>query len=393
MVASVPNVPRTASPCEPTVRIPPPTSSRLPLPLSLSGNHAEDDVNNGGTKKSTYAVLGALLGLCLVVGIATSSAPLGVMLVLGAGAFAGAILSGRLRLDRRYAAVAGAVGAASLFGTCAGVGERSRQAETRERERVVAVTRAREIADRAASVRSAAPPLLARVRTDIDRAHSLVAAGTFDEAHGIAEAAKAALAETAALVPPVDGATALLAEADAIFRDSANLSAIQAALLDARDAKATSPGADDALAWSGRLETLAAALRQAPPVAVERFGEDLSREADALDRLRARYRRQIERAQRREDERLARLVVCGDAPPLVGGFDGELVGSERFIARSAHDPDSVDVENCTVPVLTTDSCWVSVCEVRAKNLLGALVLARYQFSVGRSGILGARRVR
>ncbi len=68
-------------------------------------------------------------------------------------------------------------------------------------------------------------------------------------------------------------------------------------MADAREAATEEPG-DAPLLWDARLETLASALRAAPPIAVQRFGVELSRGADALDRQRQRYRRQVERAQR-----------------------------------------------------------------------------------------------
>lgn len=349
-------------------------------------------MSEGGKKWSNGTAVAALVGLCIVAGIAMSSAALGALLVLGSGGLAVGVIAGRVPLDRRYAAIAGSIAGMALLGTCAGISDRARKADEQEQQRVASATRAREVADRTASLRSAAPDLVNRTRSELARARDLIAAGNFTEAHRIAESSKGAIAETAALAPPVDGAAAVAEEADVLFRDSANLSAISAALLDARSAKSTPPG-DDVLGWSRWLETLATTLRQAPAVAIARYGTELTIEAEALDRQRARFRRQVERAQREETIGLARVALCGEAAPLVGGFDGELVGAERFVARAAHDPDSVDVENCTPPVLTTDACWISVCDVRAKNAFGALVLNRYRFSVGRAGILGATPAR
>jgi len=88
-------------------------------------------------------------------------------------------------------------------------------------------------------------------------------------------------------------------------------------------------------------------------------------------------------------ERVALAAVCGYSPPSISPWDGELVGSERYIRRTAHDPDSVDVGHCTTPVLTRRECWVSVCEVRGRNAFGAVVMHRVRFSVGRQNeILG-----
>lgn len=350
-------------------------------------------MSNGAGGTSSYRWLLYLVGFCIVSGIAMQSGVGGAVLTLVSFGIAIAIAAGRIQTAKRNAVLPAVVGAAALLGTFAGVTARREEAANAQRVRVAEAARTRAAADRAATVRVAAPELMAQTRTNLDRARGLLQGGQFDEAHAAAEASKAALAETASLVPPVQGVAPLVVEADSLFQDSANLSAIQAALHDAQEAKTTRPGSDDALAWSARLETLAATLRQAPPVAVARFGEDLSREADALDRQRARYRRQVDRAQRAENERIARIAVCGDRPPLIGGFDGELVGSESYVARAANDPDSIDVANCTPPVLTERACWVTDCDVRGRNAFGALVLSRYRFSVGRAGIFEARPVR
>lgn len=81
-------------------------------------------------------------------------------------------------------------------------------------------------------------------------------------------------------------------------------------------------------------------------------------------------------------ERAALSAVCGDTPPMLSAWDGELVGSERYLAASAHDPGSIDVEHCTNPVLTR-ACWITTCEVRGRNAFGMRVLNRVRFSVGR----------
>jgi hypothetical protein len=80
--------------------------------------------------------------------------------------------------------------------------------------------------------------------------------------------------------------------------------------------------------------------------------------------------------------------ACGKPPPL-GPVDGEIIGSERYLGRAANDPDSVDVENCTEPVLSEALCWTSVCDVRQKNIFGALTLSRIRFYVMKGVIIGA----
>jgi len=57
---------------------------------------------------------------------------------------------------------------------------------------------------------------------------------------------------------------------------------------------------------------------------------------------------------------------------------------ESKIEESAHDPDSIDVSNCTRPVLSKDNCWVSTCDVRGKNAFGALTLQKQTWSYSKA---------
>lgn len=97
-------------------------------------------------------------------------------------------------------------------------------------------------------------------------------------------------------------------------------------------------------------------------------------------------RKRIETMKERIKDKAARarrlLDRCGDAPKLQP-WDGGLSAGEAYLEAGAHDPDSIDVEGCTVPVLTS-RCWEVICKVRGKNAFGALVLNRYRFFVGRN---------
>ncbi len=78
-------------------------------------------------------------------------------------------------------------------------------------------------------------------------------------------------------------------------------------------------------------------------------------------------------------------ALCGDKPQR-SGWDGEIVGLEAHIKQTANDPDSIDVENCTLPQLTEKHCWVSTCNVRGKNAFNALILLRKTYSFSKLGI-------
>lgn len=111
-----------------------------------------------------------------------------------------------------------------------------------------------------------------------------------------------------------------------------------------------------------------------------------------LSSKRARNHRAAARVQAERERAAARLLQCGTAPGL-SGWDGELFGAELFVERGAHDPSSIDVENCTVPQLSTsrNQCWLSTCDVRGTNAFGATVLNRMLFEVRHGEIVAARR--
>lgn len=54
-----------------------------------------------------------------------------------------------------------------------------------------------------------------------------------------------------------------------------------------------------------------------------------------------------------------------------------------YVKSGAHDPGSIDVANCSEPVLMGGACWVTTCEVRGTNALGAKVLNRMRFNIGK----------
>lgn len=154
-------------------------------------------------------------------------------------------------------------------------------------------------------------------------------------------------------------------------------------------ARATAKAAEEytnVIAYDGELQGLSEQLHAISDPTARR---DARRAASVVDRRRRSIHRAVVAAQRAEAERLALSVVCGDDPPVVGGWDGELVGAERYLRQTAHDPGSIDVENCTRPILTRRNCWQVRCQVRGRNAFGAMVLNSVIFSVGRQGILSA----
>jgi hypothetical protein len=90
-------------------------------------------------------------------------------------------------------------------------------------------------------------------------------------------------------------------------------------------------------------------------------------------------RKRLEREEAQRKARAAKAeayaALCGEKP-LVSSWSGEVVGLESTLKETANDPDSIDVDKCTDPKLTTDNCWLVTCNVRGKNAFGALILLR-----------------
>lgn len=150
----------------------------------------------------------------------------------------------------------------------------------------------------------------------------------------------------------------------------------------------------DVLEYDASLERSIAELVALPADYPHATTREVAAAKTALERKRTSIRSRVERAHEEERARAAMDAICGSEPPVLSPFDGELVGAERYVARSAHDPDSIDVENCTVPQRTRDICWVTTCQVRGKNAFGAMVLNRTRFSVGANNrILGSEPAR
>jgi tetratricopeptide (TPR) repeat protein len=110
-----------------------------------------------------------------------------------------------------------------------------------------------------------------------------------------------------------------------------------------------------------------------------------SRQRAAVQKTRQRIKGQVARAEKKEKELELYREFCGTKPEC-STWDGECIGFERALKENAYDPDSIDVENCTVPVLTDKRCWVTTCVVKGKNGFGALISRRVRFSKSSFGI-------
>lgn len=107
--------------------------------------------------------------------------------------------------------------------------------------------------------------------------------------------------------------------------------------------------------------------------------------ASQVGRARAQAAAQKRKEEKAQAEAQTLATVCGPKPTL-GAWDGEVIGLERALRQTAHDPDSIDVENCTSPALTRNRCWVTSCNVRGRNAFGGMILTRKRFAISSAGI-------
>ena len=105
------------------------------------------------------------------------------------------------------------------------------------------------------------------------------------------------------------------------------------------------------------------------------------------ERIRAPLAAYLRKTAREEAAQKAQLVAasnareenqraCGKPPTWGTARGGMLAGLESEVRQTAHDPNSIEIEDCTEPILSSDRCWVSMCLMRGKNALGALVSRR-----------------
>lgn len=126
-------------------------------------------------------------------------------------------------------------------------------------------------------------------------------------------------------------------------------------------------------------------LEKAPAEARKHVPDGLPKQRKLVEKKLAEANRIVAAYERKQLEREAYLALCGEKP-VCGGWDGECVGIELAMQQVAHDPDSIDVENCSEPKMTKEHCWVTSCNIRGRNMFGAMILDRKTFSMSLVGI-------
>ncbi|WP_437779097.1 hypothetical protein [Sorangium sp. So ce1097] len=358
-----------------------------------------------------------LLGVILVARIFMALAWVGLVLGLGIAAFAIMAWMGKVQLPKLIPEDAGKkrsiLGATLLsgllFGSCGviGIGERREAAKKEEQRLQVEAAKAEQaqLAETALQKRRAEIPTFVKSwRDELDKALVHAETNSVSALERAKAIAKEIADEQSRLGSPVPQE---LVEADQyarkiqgdveIYVGVANaLTGIPADTEKGKKAAAAQKWLDadasysSALTSIGYLESLNEPWRSKIPAGFDLAGQ--RRRVEALKRgiagAVARERTRIERAEAKRKEEEAKAAayraLCGEAP-AVSPWDGEVVGLESVIRRTAHDPDSIDVENCTQPILSEKNCWVFTCQVRGKNAFGAKVLNQHAYSYSRLG--------
>lgn len=267
----------------------------------------------------------------------------------------------------------------------------------REAEAKAAAEAATAAVARFEKLRSSAAENATRFRNDMQAVEDLIAQGRIDQAGERA----ATLAQEVAEYRTMDQRPAvidpILAPVTALENRVNRIAAIQRAAhdLDAYkgQAEGMTDGGNDSSGWAVVIDLYQKALDQI--VVLEgaddegrRFvpaGLNLGRERKAIEGRMKTAQRKHDKAKETESRAELYAALCGD-PPTRSSWDGEVLEVTFAVKKVAHDPDSIEVESCTPPVLSKKDCWVTTCNVRGKNAFGALVLNQKTFSVSKLGV-------
>jgi hypothetical protein len=345
------------------------------------------DAEHRRPSRSMSIVVGALSS-CVVSALLAAAPRTGIAFSLLCGAGAVASFSGRLRisfLSRGLAVWLAVTASLGMFMSVAALGaERSKEAK-----RLAAAAQAAAEADarekEGEQLRGAANDVMTEGRAAIAHARSALDGGKYEDVEAAMGGALSQLENLAALVPPVEGAGAVRDEAAAVAEEARRFLSAKGSV--ARALQHAEITGADLLAYDAQLQADQAALAGVTGAPLAKYGKELRRAQGAVDRRRKAIAKEVAAAKREASKRSATVAACGDMPDSNSwGFRRR---AEVFLKETAHDPDSLEVESCIVPVLSADRCWVSKCAVRGKNAFGARVLNVMNIASDRTGIVAA----
>lgn len=110
-------------------------------------------------------------------------------------------------------------------------------------------------------------------------------------------------------------------------------------------------------------------------LAAARAAVEADRQRVEAERL-AEQQRAAEQAKAIEQRLLDRI----GKKPVASAWDGSYPVIEAYLRNLAHDPDSIDVQECS-PAVDTPSGWLVRCIYRGKNAFGALIRKEQVFTI------------
>ena len=261
-----------------------------------------------------------------------------------------------------------------------------------EDQRVAAEAAARDV-----RLRAEAGPVSAAFNKSLDEVQASIAASEWQEAQTRLDALAPQADSFKALTPTPQEYHGVLERYAKMHAQVSPLAPLAAKLANARELSARAnqltSGTKDGETWSQAkslwLEALQdiEAVESSDPSVRSQVSEELPALRRSIEGSLKKARRYADPYERELAELAALKVVCGDAPVgCGGGWDGECIGAKSAFKQIAHDPDSVDVENCSTPVLTKKHCWVSECTVRAKNAFGGKIAKTHTFGFSTLGV-------
>lgn len=338
-------------------------------------------------------------GACVYSLVASTSVVLTTLMVVVAFGLAGIALAAKLEKIKLPLAsvsvwlviVPAVAGALSLFFGVSMAQARREDAERRRNEERIASERVlaarAEATTAAARLRERAPSIIQEARAKLSSAQSLLTQTQVRPAVAAIAEGRALVQPLIALSPVPAGAEELRASFASLDTQAQPLLAFQTALDQLQSTLETGEGTD-VIAFDVAIERGVSVIDSTPEVVRSRFASTSALVARAAATRRT-IRRRVASAQAARAAQAALMERCGPAPEL-GPWDNEIIGSEAFVRRGAHDPGSIDVEDCTPPQLTRN-CWVSTCTVRGTNAFGALVANEMEFTVMHRQVISARR--
>jgi len=261
-----------------------------------------------------------------------------------------------------------------------------------EEQRIAAEAVARDI-----RLRAEAGPVSAAFNKSLDDAQSSIAASEWQQAQKQLDDLAPQADSFKALTPTPPEYHGVLERYATMHSKVSPLAPLAARLANARNLSARAneltSGTKDGETWSQAKSLWLEALQDvevvesSDPSVRSQLSDELPALRRSIDVSLKKARRYADPYERELAELAALKVVCGDAPVgCGGGWDGECIGAKSAFKQIAHDPDSVDVENCSAPVLTKKHCWVSECTVRAKNAFGAKIAKTHTFRFSTLGV-------